>query len=487
MSKLKIFLTGSSGYVGGRLAPLLVNRGHKITCLLRTPAKVAATDWAQDAIIVKGSLDQDLTESLAGIDVAVYLVHSIGSGDDWENRERELARNFAKSCQRAGVRRIVYLGGLGDDSTKLSRHLKSRHDVGKELASLGTEVVELRAAVIIGSGSASFEMLRYLTEVLPVMVTPKWVRTICQPISIRDVLTYITNAIESLETIGGIYEIGGPDQVTYAEMMNIYASEAGLIKRRIITLPLLSLGLSSLWVGFVTPVPSSIAKPLVESLANQVLVNDANAGRLGEFSKTPLRVAIRRALGAAVRSEIATRFDDADLDFSSAIPTDPPWSGGTELADVRSIVVKASRESTWRSITAIGGDNGWYGGEFLWEIRGILDQIVGGPGLRRGRRNLETLAVGEPLDFWRVSEVVEEKLLVLNAEMRLPGKATLEWEILSDEGNVGCTVKQTARFRPKGLLGRLYWYTVAPFHTYVFPGMLEGIASDAINRDLRSQ
>ncbi len=487
MSKLNIFLTGSSGYVGGRLAPLLVNRGHKITCLLRTPAKVQATDWAHDAVIVKGSLDQDLTEALTGIDVAVYLVHSIGSGDDWENRERELARNFAKSCQSAGVRRIVYLGGLGDDSTKLSRHLRSRHDVGRELASLGTEVVELRAAVIIGSGSASFEMLRYLTEVLPVMVTPKWVRTICQPISIRDVLSYITNAIESLESIGGIYEIGGPDQVTYAEMMNIYASEAGLIKRRIITLPLLSLGLSSLWVGFVTPVPSSIAKPLVESLANQVLVNDADAGKLGEFPKTPLRLAIRRALGAEVRSEIPTRFDDADLDFSSAIPTDPPWSGGTELSDVRSILVKASKESTWRSITSIGGDNGWYGGEFLWEIRGVLDQIVGGPGLRRGRRNQETLAVGEPLDFWRVSEVIEEKLLVLNAEMRLPGKATLEWEIASTEGSNGCTVTQTARFRPKGLLGRLYWYSVAPFHTYVFPGMLDGIANDAINRDLRSQ
>ena len=482
---MNIFLTGSSGYVGGRLAPLLINRGHSVTCLLRTPAKVQSTDWAQDATIIKGSLDQNLTLALSGIDVAVYLVHSIGNGDDWENRERELARNFAKSCDSAGVKRIVYLGGLGDDSTKLSRHLRSRHDVGRELASQGTEVVELRAAVIIGSGSASFEMLRYLTEVLPIMVTPKWVKTICQPISIRDVLTYLTYAIESNDEIGGIYEIGGPDQVTYAEMMNIYASEAGLIKRRIITLPLLSLGLSSLWVGFVTPVPSSIAKPLVESLANQVLVKDSNALRLGDFPKTPLRVAIRRALGAEVRSEIPTRFDDADLDFSSAIPTDPPWSGGTELADIRSIEVKASKANIWKSITAIGGDTGWYGGDFLWEVRGILDQIVGGPGLRRGRRNQETLSVGEPLDFWRVSEVIDESLLVLNAEMRLPGKATLEWEIGELPNSDGFLVTQTARFRPKGLLGRLYWYSVAPFHTYVFPGMLEGIARDAINRDLR--
>ncbi|MDA8277246.1 MAG: SDR family oxidoreductase [Actinomycetota bacterium] len=483
---MNIFLTGSSGYVGGRLAPLLISKGHHLRCLLRTPAKVQSAEWAGEAEIVKGNLDQDLTEALRGIEVAIYLVHSIGNGDDWENRERELARNFAKSSQKAGVKRIVYLGGLGDDSTKLSRHLKSRHDVGKELAALGTEVVELRAAVIIGSGSASFEMLRYLTEVLPVMVTPKWVRTICQPISIRDVLTYLTNAIESSDPIGGIYEIGGPDQVTYAEMMNIYAGEAGLIKRRIVTLPLLSLGLSSLWVGFVTPVPSSIAKPLVESLANQVLVNDANSLILGDFPKTPLRVAIQRALGAEVRSEIPTRFDDADLDFSSAIPTDPPWSGGTKLSDVRSVVVKASRESIWKSITAIGGDNGWYGGEFLWEVRGILDQVVGGPGLRRGRRNPDTLAVGEPLDFWRVSEVVQEKLLILNAEMRLPGKATLEWEI-EEASTDGFRVTQTARFTPKGLLGRLYWYSVAPFHTFVFPGMLDGIADDAVTRDLRRQ
>ncbi len=482
---MKIFLTGSSGYVGGRLAPLLIKRGHQLTCLLRTPAKVASSEWAKEAQIIRGGLDQDLTAKLQGIDVAIYLVHSIGSGDDWENHERELARNFARSCKLAGVQRIVYLGGLGDDSTKLSKHLRSRHEVGRELAALGTEVVELRAAVIIGSGSASFEMLRYLTEVLPIMVTPKWVKTICQPISIRDVLTYLTNAIEASGNIGGIYEIGGPDQVTYEEMMNIYASEAGLIRRRIVTLPLLSLGLSSLWVGFVTPVPSSIAKPLVESLANQVLVNETSAHKLGEFPKTPLSLAIRRALGAEVRSEIPTRFDDADLDFSATLPTDPPWSGGTELSDIRSVLVSASRENIWRSITSIGGEKGWYGGDFLWEVRGILDQVVGGPGLRRGRRNPETLSVGEPLDFWRVSEVRNGERLVLNAEMRLPGKATLEWEI-AEESPGQYRVTQTARFRPKGLLGRLYWYSVAPFHTFVFPGMLDGLANEAMDRDINT-
>ena len=469
----RVLVTGASGYIGGRLVPDLLARGVVVRCLVRTPRKLDAAPWRPQAEVVQGDIGGDLTAAMADIDVAVFLVHSIGDGADWTAQELRHAENFRVAAERAGVRRIVYLGGLGDDSPALSDHLRSRHQVGAVLAAGSVPVVELRAAVVIGSGSASFEMLRYLTEVLPIMVTPKWVRTQCQPISVRDVLRYLVAVIEYPEPISGVLEIGGPDVVSYADMMGLYASEAGLTRRRLIPVPFLTPRLSSHWVGLVTPVPASLARPLVDSLVTTVVVTDDRAERLFPFDRIPLRIAIRQAIQAG--NERSTSFDDAS--FPGTLPTDPAWSGGTELTDTRTAVVRADAARTWAALCRVGGEHGWYRGELLWRIRGWLDQLAGGPGLRRGRRHPDRLAVGEPLDFWRVDDLEDGRSLRLHAEMLLPGEAWLEWTLRPVDG--GTELVQTARFRPRGLLGRAYWYGVLPFHRLVFPGLLAGIARDA--------
>jgi uncharacterized protein YbjT (DUF2867 family) len=473
----QVLVTGASGYVGGRLVPELLERGHRVRCVVRDPRKLDAAPWRPAVEIVRADLSGDLTEAMAGVDVAVFLVHSIGEGTDWSARERAIAENFRQAAERAGVRRIVYLGGLGDDAAELSEHLQSRHDVGAVLAAGPVETVELRAAVVIGSGSASFEMLRYLTEVLPVMVTPKWVHTRCQPIAIRDVLRYLVATVEHPEPLAGVLEIGGPDVVSYAEMMAAYAREAGLPRRRLIPVPVLTPRLSSLWVGLVTPVPARLARPLVDSLVNTVVVRDHRAEELFPFPRMPLDRAIRRAIGRTASGDVPTWFDDASSPVWQSTATDPDWTGGTELTDVRTVEVAAPPAEVYAAVARVGGDRGWYSGELLWKLRGMLDRIAGGPGLRRGRRDPDHLAVGEPLDFWRVADLEPGRRVCLHAEMLLPGEAWLEWEVrpLGE----GTRLVQTARFRPRGLLGRLYWYAVAPFHQFVFPGLVQGIARDA--------
>lgn len=470
-----MLVTGASGYVGGRLVPALVERDLEVRCLARTPAKLDAAPWRASVEVVRGDVGGEVAEAMKGVDVAVYLVHSIGQGDGWALREQRDAKNFAWSAVHAGVRRIVYLGGLGRDDDALSKHLQSRHDVGRLLGSTGVEVVELRAGVIIGSGSASFEMLRYLVEVLPVMVTPRWVETRCQPIAIADIVDLLVDAVSRPGTIGGIYEAGGPDVVTYAEMMSLYAEIAGLARRRLVRVPLLTPGLSSLWVGLVTPVPGPLARELVESLVNEVTVEERSATEA--FSVTPmgLREAIGRALAATQEGNVPTSFTDADLVAFRAAPTDQEWSGGTVFKDVRCGTASAGPEAVFSVLEQIGGQKGWYSGEWLWRLRGILDQLIGGPGLRRGRRS--KLAVGDALDFWRVEDFVPPKRLRLHAEMRLPGEAWLTWDL--EPVGSGTTVTQTAVFRPRGLLGRLYWLGVAPFHRFVFPGMLAGLLAEA--------
>ncbi len=353
--------------------------------------------------------------------------------------------------------------------------------MGKELAAGPIETVELRAAVVIGSGSASFEMLRYLTEVLPVMVTPKWVHTRCQPISIRDVLRYLVAVIEHPGPLSGILEIGGPDVVSYAEMMAVYAREAGLTRRRLIPVPVLTPRLSSLWIGLVTPVPASLARPLVDSLVNTVIVRDHRAETLFPFERIPLAQAIHRAIGRTAVGDIPTKFDDASSPVWQACATDPSWTGGTELTDTREVVVAADAHDTWTAVCRVGGERGWYSGEMLWKARGWFDRIVGGPGLRRGRRDPEHLTIGEPVDFWRVEDLEAERSLVLHAEMRLPGEAWIEWTLKPVAE--GTRLRQTARFRPRGLFGRVYWYAIAPFHRLVFPGLIRGIADDANHLD----
>ena len=478
MSRLRVLVTGASGYVGGRLVPALVAHDTDIRCLARTPAKLDAAPWRASVEVAEGDVGCDLAEAMDSVDVAVYLVHSIGQGKEWAVREQRDAANFASSATKAGVRRIVYLGGLGSDMDSLSNHLQSRHDVGRLLALTGIEVVELRTGVIIGSGSASFEMLRYLVEVLPVMVTPRWVDTRCQPIAIADVVDLLVEAVTRRGSARGIYEVGGPDIVTYAQMMALYAELSGLARRRLVRVPLLTPRLSSHWVGLVTPVPVYLARELVESLVNEVIVQNRPATEAFSIMPMSLREAISRALAATHEGEVPTSFVDADLTLFRPTPTDPGWSGGTVLKDVRSAVALVGTEAIFESLKQIGGAKGWYSGEWLWRIRGVFDQIVGGPGLRRGRRDPASLGIGDPVDFWRVQAIIPERMLRLHAEMRLPGEAWLTWELSPSTGGGTC-ITQTAEFRPRGLLGRIYWLAVAPFHRFVFPGLLAGIVAEA--------
>ena len=475
MNSPVVLVTGASGYVGGRLVPALVEAGATVRCLARTPAKLAAAPWINDVTVVQGAVGDDLTEAMAGVDVAVYLVHSIGDGAHWVEQEQRDADNFARAARAAGVSRIAYLGGLGSAHERLSRHLESRHNVGVALAAAGVTTVEIRAGVIIGSGSASFEMLRYLAEVLPVMVTPKWVATKCQPIAIANIVALLVAAITATDDPSGVFEAGGADVVTYADMMAIYADCAGLRRRILLPVPLLTPRLSSHWIGLVTPVPVPLAKELVNSLVNEVVVSGRDACQHFGVSPMPLRTAISRALDVTNRGAVPTTFTDADLVYFQPTELDPAWAGGTVFFDKRSIDTPLTPEAVFRELATIGGEKGWYAGEFLWKVRGLLDQLLGGPGMRRGRKR--ELRVGDALDFWRIEDVRDAVTLRLRAEMKLPGDAWLTWRL--NPSSEGTQVDQTAEFRPRGLLGRLYWALVWPFHGFIFPVMLRRIVAAA--------
>jgi uncharacterized protein YbjT (DUF2867 family) len=441
--------------------------------------------WRDDVEIVAGSIGGPLDEAMKDIDVAVFLVHRIGQGSGWAQEESRDAENFRRAAQRAGVRRIVYLGGMGADQSGLSEHLSSRQNVGRTLSDGPIPVCELRAAMIIGSGSASFEMLRYLVEVLPIMVTPKWVKTKCQPIAISDVLDYLMKAIGAPQPFNGVYEIGGPDVVSYAQMMELYADIAGLTRRRLLPVPLLTPRLSSHWVGIVTPVPASLARPLVDSLVNEVVVRDTKTvDEMGPPQRT-LREAIQLALGVTERGETPTTFSDADMNIFRSYETDPSWAGGTVLRDVRTKSTKATPEAIYGAVTSLGGSKGWHTGKSLWRVRGIVDRLFGGPGLRRGRRDPSDLRVGDVVDFWRVQDLLPDHFVKLHAEMLLPGDAFLEWKI--EKTPQGSLVQQIASYKPRGVFGRLYWLAVAPFHVYIFPGLLRGIVKDALKADAQKK
>jgi uncharacterized protein YbjT (DUF2867 family) len=475
-----VFVTGATGYVGGRLVPRLVDAGHTVRCLVRSPRKLDQRLWSADprVAIVRGDLDDQtgLIDAMRGCRDAYYLVHSMESaGSDYATRDRDMAAGFARAAREAGIDRIIYLGGLGETKDGLSEHLASRREVETALRSTGIDVTVLRAAMIIGSGSASFEILRYLIERLPIMTTPRWVSTESQPVAIRDVLMDLVDCLKTPATRGQTIEIGGPDILKYSELMHLTADQIGLTRRIIIPLPVLTPKLSSLWIGLVTPVNPRIARPLAEGLRNRVVVTTDAMDRLLPRQRLGAKEAIRLALCKVNAHDIETVWSAA-----GAVPGDPDWAGGTSYVDERTIRIDAPPNAAYKAVCRIGGGHGWYAAQWLWKMRGMMDFVLGGPGLRRGRRHPETVAYGEALDFWRVVGIEPDRLLALRAEMKLPGEAMLTFRIHPDEQNQDrCDLTMTARFRPKGLLGILYWYSVLPFHNVVFTGMLGGIRKSA--------
>lgn len=471
---MRCLVTGATGYLGGRFVPRLLAAGHQVRCLARSPEKLRDVPWAADVEIVRGDVLGDLEEAMRDVEVVHYLVHSLHS-EDFADADRRAAENTAAAAERAGVRRIVYLGGLHPEGVPLSPHLASRREVGEIFLRSAVPAVVLQAAVIIGSGSASFEMLRYLTERLPVMVTPRWVHNRIQPIAVRDVLRYLVEAttLDANRT----FDIGGPDVLTYLEMMLRYARVAGLPKRRVLPVPVLTPGLSSHWVNLVTPVPRSIAKPLIESLVHEVVCREQDILEVLPGENVGYDQAVALALVKIRDADVETRWSGAGAP-GEPLPSDPEWSGGSVYVDERERRTAASPERLWEVVEGIGGERGWYSFPLAWAVRGWLDRLVGGVGLRRGRRDPQRLNVGEALDFWRVEEIERGRLLRLRAEMKVPGKAWLELRVASD-GRGGSTYRQRAVFVPKGLAGHLYWAVVWPFHGVVFGGMARNIACEA--------
>ncbi|MEM7813145.1 MAG: SDR family oxidoreductase [Planctomycetota bacterium] len=474
-----VLVLGATGYVGGRLVPRLLEEGHHVRCLVRSPEKLDVHAWrSHDRLeVVRGDLGdiESLRAAVAGVDAVYYLVHSmIAAGGDYAAEDRRLARNLVRAVVGSGCKRLIYLGGLGETGPDLSDHLASRREVADVLESSGVPTTVFRAAMVIGSGSASFEILRYLVHRLPVMVTPKWVRTETQPIAIRDVLRYLVQCLSVPETAGRTLDIGGPGVLTYQAMMQIMAEEIGLSRRIIFPVPVLTPNLSSHWIGLVTPVTNKIARPLAEGLKNRTVCRSHDAVLLMPGPELfDARQAIRAAIGKIEAGDIETRWSTA-----GAIPGDPDWSGGTVFKDERSAEVDAPPASAFAALCRIGGDRGYWGADWLWRIRGWMDQVIGGPGLRRGRRHPDQLSFGEAVDFWRVNGFDRDRLLKLHAEMWVPGDAELEFRVEA-VGDARTRVTQTARFRPLGLLGIAYWYAVLPLHAFVFPTMLRGIKRDA--------
>ncbi len=484
-----VFVTGGTGYIGGRLVPRLLDRGYRVRCLARNRRKIEARTWAgRDGVeIVVGGVGnpQELAESMRGCRVAYYLVHSMMAvGSEYASRDHELALAFGEAARRAGIERIIYLGGLGESGEGLSEHLSSRREVEQALEASGVPVTVFRAAMIIGSGSASFEILRYLVERLPVMITPRWVQTESQPIAVSNVLHYLVACLEVPETTGATLDIGGPDVLSYRRLMEIMAEARQLRKRLVIPVPVLTPKLSSFWIHLVTPLSHRIARPLAEGLRNRVVCRNDDAARLMPQQLLGAREAIEAALVNFDSGHVETSWSDA-----GPVPGDPDWAGGSQFVDRRRIELEASPSCIFRAICRIGGGNGWYAADFLWRIRGFLDRLVGGPGLRRGRRDPENIGYGDALDFWRVTGIETDRRLELRAEMKLPGEALLAFSIDALEEKPGrCALTQIARFQPRGLWGLLYWYAVLPLHGLVFRGMLNGIkrCAEELERTSRS-
>jgi uncharacterized protein YbjT (DUF2867 family) len=480
-----VILTGATGYIGGRLLALLEAQGYTIRCLTRRPEALQGRIGESTTAVAADMFDtENLTQALGGGDIAYYLVHSMGTAENFEERDREAARNFGDAAREAGIKRIIYLGGLGGDVTQ-SPHLRSRQEVGHVLRESGVPVTEFRASVVLGSGSLSFELIRSLVERLPVMTTPTWVAVSTQPIGVNDLLAYLVAALDHPTEGNRIYEIGGDDQMSYGELMQEYARQRGL-RRIMIPVPFLSPGLSSRWLALITPVYARVGRKLIESLRVPTVVTDSSAREEFDVKPESAGSAIAHALRNEDQVFAATRWSDALS--SSGEPR--AWSGarfGSRLVDSRTTYVNASPEEAFVPVERIGGASGWYYATWLWRLRGWIDRLFGGPGLRRGRTDPYRLRVGDTLDWWRVEKVEPGRLVRLSAELGLPGRGWLEFEVEPADDGKGSIIRQTAEFDPVGVKGLLYWYGSSPAHTLIFSGMLNRIkqAAEAQARSAR--
>lgn len=476
MSKQQlVLLTGATGYVGGRLLRTLEHAGHRLRCLARQPEYLRPRVQRSTEVVHGDVLDPDsLRAALKSVHTAYYLVHSMGSGGDFAELDRRASLCFAAAAREAGVRRIIYLGGLGSGEA-LSPHLASRREIGRLLRDSGIPTTEFQASIILGSGSLSFELIRALVERLPIMITPRWVKTKAQPIAVEDVIAYLVAALDTDEQGSVVYEIGGADQVCYGDLMKEYARQRGL-RRLMLPVPVLTPYLSSLWLGLVTPVYARVGRELIEGVRNETVVKDNSA--LQAFAVRPrgIREAIARALVNEEREFAESRWSGAVSSRGKA----RSWGGaktGTRIVDSRSLHIDEPPREAFRVVERIGGQTGWYFADWLWRLRGFLDLLVGGVGLRRGRRHPEHLLPGDTVDCWRVEALEPGRLLRLCAEMRLPGRAWLQFEV--EAKGRGSVLHQTAIFDPLGISGLLYWYGLYPLHAIVFSGMLRGLARAA--------
>lgn len=477
-----IAVLGATGYIGGRLVPELLARGWRIRAVGRNPDKLRSRPFAADPRVELARADAldpaALTEALRGCDVAYYLVHSMYPGvNDFESRDRRAATAMRDAAEAAGLKRIVYLGGLGDPIENLSGHLRSRMEVGRILGSGPVPVTWLRAAMILGSGSASFEILRYLVDRLPIMITPRWVESRCQPIAVSNVIDYLAGCLDVPETTGRTFDIGGPDILSYRNLFAVYAQIAGLRPRFIIPVPVLTPTLSSYWIQLVTPVPANLARPLAEGLRNTVVCRENEIRDLIPTRLLSASEAMTRAVDRTAQHEVATCWTDAG---SLRVPEwidcgDASYAGGTVLESVHTVTLGATAASIWQVLVRLGGTRGWLFADWLWKARGMIDKLLGGVGLRRGRRDPNALRVGDALDFWRVLSVEENQRLRLLAEMKLPGEALLQFDLAeAPPGRTTLTLR--ARFLPRGLWGIIYWVVLAPVHGPLFQGMLKAVA-----------
>ena len=480
--KRTVAVLGATGYIGGRLVPALLERGWKVRAVGRNPEKLRCRPFASQPNVELAQADAldktALTAALSGCHAAYYLVHSMLPGvKNFEDNDKRAAMAMREAAAEAGIDRIIYLGGLGDQDGTLSAHLKSRMEVGEILAGGPVPLTWLRAAMIMGSGSASFEILRYLVERLPVMVTPAWVKSLSQPIAVSNVIEYLAGCLDVPETAGRTFDIGGPDILSYRELFDVYARVAGLRKRVIIPIPVLTPKLSSYWIQLVTPVPSSLARPLAEGLRNRVVCGENTIRELIPTRLLTAEETIARALDRTVHREVDTCWSDAG---SPRVPEwidcgDAPYAGGTVLESAHTLTLAATPARIWYVLKRLGGEEGWTYGDWLWKLRGLADKLIGGTGLRRGRRHPSELRVGDALDFWRVLDVQEFRRLRLLAEMKVPGEALLQFDI-EERGPGRTALTLRARFLPRGLWGIVYWYALAPVHGPLFRGMLTALA-----------